>query len=224
MAEDYAPNVPAIVMEGIVSVESEKMAKTAPEPRGCRQEAFVVLYAGGLQRNYGIPLLLEAFAGLLGKEFRLWLFGRGDMEEDIRRRAEEDPRIYFPGLVAPEVAFRRSQQATVLINPRPSRESFTPYSFPSKLIEYMAAGRPVITTRLPGIPAEYDPYVVWLDQETPEGLATLLQQLREQPLEQLDDLGQRGRDFVLQQKNYRQQGRRMVEFIKHSISLKREKR
>jgi glycosyltransferase involved in cell wall biosynthesis len=224
IAEDFAPRVPAIVIEGIVSVESEELAKTMPDRESSRREEFVVLYAGGLQRVYGIPLLLEAFAELPGEDFRLCLLGRGDMEDEIRRRAEEDPRIHFPGLVAPDEAFRRSQEATVLINPRPSCESFTPYSFPSKLLEYMASGRPVITTRLPGIPAEYDSYVIWIDRETPAGLAALLRQLREQPSEQLDDLGRRGRDYVLQEKNHRQQGRRIVDFIEQINSLTRGKR
>ena len=223
IAEDYAPNVPAMVMEGMVSAQSEELAKTVPESSG-RPKEFIVLYAGALGRKYGIPLLLDAFAELPGEGFRLWLFGSGDMAEDIRRRAKEDARVYFAGRVAPEEAFRRCQQATVLINPRPTSESFTRYSFPSKVLEYMAAGRPVITTRLSAIPPEYDPYLIWLDRETPEGLATLLRQLREEPRKQLDDLGRRGRDFVLREKNYRRQGRRLVEFIEHINSLSNGKR
>jgi glycosyltransferase involved in cell wall biosynthesis len=223
IAEDYAPNVPAMVMEGIVSVESEEMAKTMPEPNG-RPKEFVVLYTGALARIYGIPLLLDAFAELTGEDFRLWLFGRGDMAKDIRRRAEIDPRICLSErLVSSEELFMRCQQASVLINPRPTNESFARYSFPSNVLEYMAAGRPVVTTRLSAIPADYYPYLVWLDRETPEGLAALLRQLRERPLEELDDLGCRGRDFVLQEKNYRQQGRRVVEFIEHINSLAKGK-
>jgi glycosyltransferase involved in cell wall biosynthesis len=206
-------------MEGIVSVESEELAKTMLEP-GERPKEFIVLYAGALAERYGIPLLLDAFAELPDQDFRLWLCGRGDMEEYIGRVAEEDTRIRFFGVVSPEEVFRRSRQATVLINPRSSREGFTSYSFPSKLLEYMAAGRPVVTARLPGIPAEYGPYLVWLDRETPEGLAALLRQLREQPPEKLDALGRRGRDFVLQEKNYRQQGKRIVAFIERINSLR----
>lgn len=212
IAEDYLPNAPAIVMEGILSVESEALANANQQPGG-QPEEFVVLYAGVLQRSYGITMLLEAFAKLPKTGFSLLLLGRGDMEAEIRRRAEQDPRICFLGFVSPAEVFRRCLQATVLVNPRPSGECFTPYSFPSKILEYMAAGRPVITTRLPGIPAEYDPYVVWLDRETPEGLASLLLQLREQPAARLHDLGRRGREFVLQEKNYRRQGKRIVEFI-----------
>jgi glycosyltransferase involved in cell wall biosynthesis len=212
IAEDCAPTVPSIVMEGIVSVESEERAKTIV-PRNARAREFTILYAGVLARVYGIPLLLDAFAKLPGEEFRLWLCGWGDMAEDIRRQAAEDARVCCLGVICPEEAFERCQRATVLINPRPSDACFARYSFPSKLLEYMAAGRPVITTRLPGIPAEYDPYVVWLDRETPDGLAALLSELQRRPPEELDDLGERGRNFVLREKNYRRQGERIVDFI-----------
>jgi glycosyltransferase involved in cell wall biosynthesis len=212
IAEDYAPDVPAIVMEGIVSVESEALASIAPKAGGQPQE-FVVLYAGQLARVFGIQLMIDAVAAMPEADVRLWLLGDGDMRDDIRRRAEADPRIWCPGMVAPAEAFRLSQLATVLINPRPASAGFAPYSFPSKLLEYMAAGRPVATTRLPGIPPEYDPYLIWIDDETPEGLAALLRQLRTRSRHDLDVLGRRGRDFVLREKNYRRQGERIAEFI-----------
>jgi len=44
------------------------------------------------------------------------------------------------------------------------------YSFPSKLIEYMASATPVLTTRLPGIPPEYEPYVYWIEDDSVEGI------------------------------------------------------
>jgi glycosyltransferase involved in cell wall biosynthesis len=213
IAVDFAPNIPSMVMEGIVSVESENLAKIIVESKNGRDEDFIIMYAGGLQRIYGIPLLLEAFTSLPGKDFQLWIFGRGDMEAEILHWAADDSRIYFPGLIAPEEVFRRSQQATVLINPRPTGVSFDAYSFPSKILEYMVTGRPVITTRLSGIPAEYDPFLIWLDQETPEGLVDLLRQLHIMSRDQLDDLGQRGRDYVLKEKNAGKQGERIVEFI-----------
>ena len=51
-------------------------------------------------------------------------------------------------------------KATLLVNPRPTTEEFTIYSFPSKNMEYMASGTPLLTTKLPGMPEEYHQYVL----------------------------------------------------------------
>ncbi|MEI6513899.1 MAG: glycosyltransferase [bacterium] len=214
IAEHLSLKIPYIVMEGIVSGEAEKLLQLTPQQSN-KGEKFIVLYAGALGRNYGIPMLLDAFSKLPAENFQLWLFGRGDMYEEIRCRAQQDSRIYLSEIViSTEELLQRTQQATVLINPRPTKEIFARYSFPSKILEYMAAGRPVISTRLLTIPEEYESYLIWLDQETPEGLADLLRQLREQPREQLDFLGRCGRDFVMEEKSIMKQGERIAAFIK----------
>jgi glycosyltransferase involved in cell wall biosynthesis len=219
MAEDRAPKLPMIVMEGILSLELEELAKTQPEPSE-RPKEFIIYYAGALGRVYGIPMVLDAFQQLPGDNYRLWLFGRGDMEEEIRRRAKEDPRICYPGKLVPtEELFRRSQEATVLINPRPAAAAFSRYSFPSKVLEYMTSGRPVLTTRLSSMPKEYDPYLLYIDEETPAALAAQLQQLRQMSSEQLDELGRKSRDFVLQEKTFQPQGKKVMDFIHYINSL-----
>lgn len=214
IASDYAPTVPALVMEGIVSTETEALAADISKTIRCPQRHhFIVMYAGSLGRAYGVGVLLEAFAMLPGPEYRLWLFGGGNMEDDIRAAAERDTRIEFAGYVLPEVVFRRSCEASILVNPRPSRQEFTPYSFPSKLLEYMASGTPVLTTRLPGIPEEYDPYLLWLDEETPASLAAQLSHLRAVSRQELERRGRYAQDFVLREKNYLRQGSRILRFI-----------
>lgn len=61
--------------------------------------------------------------------------------------------------------------ATLLVNSRFTIEEFTKYSFPSKNMEYMASGTPLLTTKLPGMPQEYYPYVFLFDEETIDGYA-----------------------------------------------------
>jgi hypothetical protein len=77
----------------------------------------------------------------------------------------------------------------------------------------MMTGRPVISTMLPGIPCEYREYLFILQDETPFGLAKLLQEVCEKPLTELSEIGQRARSFVLREKNYLRQGKRMFRFI-----------
>ena len=51
------------------------------------------MYAGQLHADYGARTLLDAFARLEGAGYRLWLFGQGTMEQEIREAAGRDPRI-----------------------------------------------------------------------------------------------------------------------------------
>lgn len=226
LAELLAPGVPALVMEGIVSDDVERFAgersqkpdfdRLSPgrsEARGQRSEAFIIMYAGQLHADYGVRAMVEAFGQLEGERFNLWLFGQGTMEEEIRQAAIRDPRISFFGFQGPEVIFPRMRQASVMVVPRPVEGRIAPYSFPSKLLEYMAMGKIVVCSNLPGIPADYLPHLVMVDQVTPEALASALREVAGRSIEKRTAMGGRVREFVWANKTQRQQGRRIVEFL-----------
>ena len=65
-------------------------------------------------------------------------------------------------------------KATILVNPRTSEGEFTKYSFPSKTMEYLLAGKSVVINRIPGIPEEYFNYVYTPKDESIEALAECL--------------------------------------------------
>ena len=158
-------------------------------------------------------LLLRAFELLQGQRFQLLILGKGGLEAQILEAAKRDARISFKGYCTQSEAKSLECGATVLINPRPSRQAFTQYSFPSKILEYMATGRPVISTRLPGIPEEYFAHMIVLENETPEELAALFLRLEALPRAVLDELGANARTFVSVKKNERSQGQRILAFL-----------
>jgi len=213
LADDFAPGVPSLVMEALVATEPTADAADAVLPQGSNSGHFTLMYAGGLYEEYGVRMILDAFAQVLDPDCRLWLFGAGPMEGEVQRASQQDDRITYWGFVPNEVVVQRATEATVLVNPRPSRQTFTRYSFPSKLVEYMMSGRVVVSTRLPSIPEEYYPYLCMLEDETPAGLATLLKQLHEKPTSELDRIGHQAAAFVRQNKNHLAQGRRVWEFL-----------
>jgi glycosyltransferase involved in cell wall biosynthesis len=103
--------------------------------------------------------------------------------------------------------------ATIMLNPRSTSAWFVRYSFPSKMLESMASGTPLLSTRLSTIPEDYDPYVFWLDDESPEGLANRLVELRELGAVALRQKGTQARDFVREHKSEAAQGRRIWSFV-----------
>lgn len=149
----YVADRPYAVVEGVV--------ERLPEPKEVQQEpqqadrVIRIVYTGKMNLRFGIGYLLDAFASLKGSQYRLILCGDGDAADRIRLCAERDWRITFTGQITPEAAATYVESATVLVNPRPNGEAYTRYSFPSKNIDYLLSGKPVVAFVLDGMSPDY---------------------------------------------------------------------
>lgn len=88
-------------------------------------------------------------------------------------------------------------KAALLVNPRPIKPEYTKYSFPSKNMEYMVSGTPLMTTKLPGIPKEYYPYIYLLEDESPEGIARRLNEILNISMIERNEKAKEARKFVI---------------------------
>lgn len=174
----------------------------------------IILYTGTLDKKLGIANLLSAFEKIENSDYRLWLCGGGDMNDEIKKASEQDKRISFFGFVDKETVGELQKKATILINPRPNNEEFTKYSFPSKTMEYMASGTPVLMYKLDGIPNEYDDYLSYVKGDTVEDLKASITELCEKNEEELWLCGEKAKQFVLQNKSGRIQAQKIIDFLK----------
>ena len=197
---------PHLVMEGIVPPR-EKCDNAAPD------HIKSILYTGSLNKKYGIMELLAAFETIQSSEYRLIICGLGNAEEDIKALADRDSRVDFRGKVVHSEVLKLQSEVTVLVNPRQNNEEFTKYSFPSKTMEYLSSGTPVVAYKLDGIPDEYDEYINYVPDNAPETLAATIQKVCEMSADERKKMGQRARDFVLEEKNNVKQTKRILDFI-----------
>lgn len=172
----------------------------------------VVFYAGSLRKEYDAIHLLNAFRFIQGDEFEFWLAGGGNAVEEIQKAAETDNRIKFLGFISPQEVYDRQQVATVLVSPRKSNHVFVKYSFPSKTMECLASGKPYIAHRLPCEPDEYGDFIQYPDNETDEALANKIVEICNTPDAERRQMGEKGREFILTQKNPKAMCRRVLEF------------
>ena len=129
------------------------------------------------------------------------MYGEGEyIEELIQENSIPSNGRYF-GLVNVEEIIQKEAIADLLINTRPTNEEYTKYSFPSKTMEYMSTGTPVLTTKLPGIPKDYYPYLNFIQNETSEGIANAIQDVLNRHEEVLRKQGDEARNFVINKKN-----------------------
>lgn len=209
MADVVAPGKPYHVMEVLVDTSIVNNAE-------CGNKHKALMYAGTLYRKYGIDTLIDVYEQL-DTDYELWIMGAGDYEEEIRKKAESNPRIKFFGVVSREEVMRREQEASLLLNIRNPKDEYTKYSFPSKMIEYMLSGTPVFTTKLPGFPADYDEHLYYNDEYTKEGLIRDLKKVFSLPTEELIEKGRRASEFVRNNKSCEIQMSKMVDFIKSQL-------
>lgn len=201
---------PRIIIEGIILPANSNEALM--DGIDCNEARPVVLYSGTLERDLGIPQLLEAFQAM--PDVALWVCGFGSMESEVSAAAERYENIQYMGFVSHREALALQKRATLLINPRPSSGAFTRYSFPSKTVEYMRSGKPVVCHKLEGIPDDYDPYLAYIAGDGAEGIQDAVQKLLSLGEDELRKRGENARAFVLESKNPRVQGGRLMDFLR----------
>ena len=208
MQEVVAPGKSHMIMEGIA--DTDHILPPVPEEKAVPR---AIMYAGMLHEKYGILNLVDAFEKLDDKDAQLWLFGDGTAVPEIKKRAAANPNIRYGGTVSRESILTYERQATLLINPRDPDEEFTKFSFPSKTIEYMLSGTPLITTRLQGIPEEYFDFVFPADGSSTDALAAAMQNALGRSEQDLHEMGIRAQQFIQQEKNAARQAQRILTFL-----------
>lgn len=108
------------------------------------------MYAGVLEPVTGIDMLVRAFARTEGQNIHLAISGKGSLEKNIRAAAEVDGRITFLGCPAYDEYLNNLLTADVLVNPRNMTLLENQNNFPSKIMEFLATGKPILSTRFPG--------------------------------------------------------------------------
>ena len=196
-------NRPSLILEGVYNGEFSDICTTSKK---------IIFYAGTLRYVYGIKNLIEAFKGIEDVEVELWICGSGEAEEELKELAKVNSRVHFFGFCNQEQVARLRSQATVLVNPRQNEGEYTKYSFPSKTMEYMASGKPVVMYKLDGIPNEYDEYLFYVNGCTSNDLKIQLEQVLSQ-IDFANEKAKRAQEFIRNNKTAKIQGDRVFKFL-----------
>jgi len=205
------PNArPYVIIEGIVN-------NNIPQYIENRNSKYkYIMYAGSLVEKYGVKNLVDGFIQLKNNEIQLHIYGDGDekIQKYIEHLSEKYSNLKYYGIVSNKIIIEREREAILLVNPRPTYREFTLYSFPSKNMEYMLSGRPLLTTKLPGMPKEYYDYIYLLEDENADGIKKCLEKIINTKSGELDIKGKKAQEFVLKEKNNIVQAKKVINLIK----------
>jgi glycosyltransferase involved in cell wall biosynthesis len=137
------------------------------KPKG---DKFIILFSGMMSKWGGVDLLLEGFKKIAEKNVELWICGHGG-HKTLLSDIVCDDRIKYFGFVSNDRLQELSLMADAFINPRPTYINGNKMNFPSKILEYLSYGKPVVSTWTAGISSEYKDVLIVLDDDTPDNIS-----------------------------------------------------
>lgn len=200
---------PYCVVEGFCDV---MMGDVFNDPSK-KYDEKICAFVGSIGKADGILELIQAFDSpdMLG--YKLYLCGKCHFLDELTATCNKTTNVQYRGIVTDSEVRETELRAWLLINPSLSEVVSSKYFFPSKIMEYMASGTPLLTTKLPGIPKEYYEYVYLIEDESVAGIRKALKEVLSKSPEELHEKGMAARDFVIREKNNILQAKKVLDMI-----------
>lgn len=200
-------NKPYTIVEGVCD-EDLDYSITSDEKKGKS-----CLYAGLLDAEYGVKDMVEAFLRADIPDCTMHICGNGPYADELKEIVSKHHQIVYHGSLLNKDVIALEKEVSLLINPRSSAGEFTKFSFPSKNMEYMTSGTPVLANRLPGVPTEYYRYIYTFPGESVEEMAETMKAVFAEPQSELTQKGLDAYRFVTEHKSSAVQAKRVLDLI-----------
>lgn len=163
---------PSLVIPGILNSEFSSYGNIDIINTFSDNKKETIVFAGGINKQNGIDILLASIKLIPSLDIDFIILGNGDLVQKVIEEASNDPRIKFYGVKHGKELYQYLLTASLLINPRPVHEEYSRTSFPSKLIEYMSTGVPILTTKLESIPNEIKDCFFYIERPDAQSIAS----------------------------------------------------
>lgn len=181
---------PSYIFEGLV--EDRKF------PKSEEKKNPYFFFGGALMEKYGVYQLIEAFKILKPKDIDLYICGHHGDKEMIKAAIKGNNRIKYLGLLNVSKVMELEQRSLACINPRPFTEDLDRFSIPSKTLEYMAMGRPVISVKNTALKEKFPNDIIWLDAANESDLVHGMKAVLKMSEAEREEMGRKTKNRVLQ--------------------------
>lgn len=157
---------------------------------------IIIQYAGVLEPVTGIDRLISAFSKIENSNYVLRVSGRGSLKELVEKASACDTRIEYLGCQPYEQYMKVLHEADILINPRNMELKENENNFPSKIMEYLATGKYIISTKFPGW-ERYDKYIDFCQSD--------VKSIKEQLVKTIENVKERKNNLYAERRTFAEQ-------------------
>lgn len=157
---DLVPTENTVIVRGFPSVGHPE---TLPDPEFEADGTTVVTFAGRFDHVRGIYPFLSVCESIAATrdDVSFWICGYGPAYEDVEARVAELPdAVTFHGTVPDDEYIQRIVSSDILVNLQDPDARISRYTFPSKLLDFMSAGRVVVSTPVSDVAETLGDFVV----------------------------------------------------------------
>lgn len=205
--EELQLKIPYIISK--VGVNSEKVSSKIYKRN--EKESFNIVYAGTLTTYNGINIIIESMKHLISKKINLEIYGDGPLKNYVIENSNKDQRIYYGGLLTKEEIDKKIQKADLLLNLRDTNHYVAKFAFPSKLMQYLSSGTPVLSTRVLE-DADFANVAFVIDDFTPKKTSEMIKYIIDNPDEQQKRSIQ-AKDYIRKKFSWNNIGEDIYEFF-----------
>ena len=205
---------PSLILEGVSSSTLSYQRNKFDQNKN-----KYILYSGSIRKTFNIEGLIDAFNRLPNKNIDLILCGCGDMNDILVSASKHNERIHYLGSLPPSKITELQIKASVLVNPRTNNGIFNKYSFPSKTMEYLSTGNPVVASCLDGMPNEYKDLLISPKDDSNSALTYAIERALNMTNDELENY--QNRCFSLMKKKT---GKEWAKFILSLLDKERTKK
>ncbi|RLI52158.1 MAG: hypothetical protein DRP09_18460, partial [Candidatus Thorarchaeota archaeon] len=186
------------------------------------QDKKVIMYVGTISELHGSMVLIKAIR-IINKKAKNTVFvivGEGNLKPKIKqyiKRYQLD-NVILEGKVPQQEVPKYYALADILVIPHVRRID-SELDFPTKLLEYLASGKPVVASNLKAIADVVGDNAILVEPDNPQALAEgILQLLNNEKL--AEKMGEEGKRLV---RNYpwEESARKLYKIYKHLFLLKK---
>ena len=201
----FNPNgKPSYIFEGLV--EDKKIeVKESKKP--------YIFFGGALMEKYGIYNLIDAFKEINNKNIELWICGHHGDKTRIKEVSKGFNNIKFLGLLPVNKVMEYEKASLCTVNPRPFSEDLDRFSIPSKTLEYMAMGRPVISVRNTILMNKFPDEIIWIPSSTTENIKKGIEKVLDMTEVERENFGENAKNRVLALYSIESVGKNVQSFL-----------
>jgi len=156
----------------------------------------IIVYTGSITNLTEITEFALLFDKIGAKDIKLHIYGKGN-SSILNSIVKKNANIVLLGFVDQNILDKAMLDAWAFVNPRNSIEEIKQNTFPSKLLEYIAYGKPIISTPVLSLTSEFKDLLMLYNDNDILALTKILSEIESYSNHDLDVIKEKAKEFCL---------------------------